>query len=214
MEWQLLTNIYIDGFNLYHRALKGTEFKWLNLRILAEILFPNDVIRHICFFTALVNARPQNPNQLSRQQTYLRALSTLPGFQAYFGTFLPRTKIRPLARPVAGLPQYVEFLDSEEKGSDVNLAMRLLVDGFTGAYEHAAIVTNDSDFSGPIKYVRDDLGLRITVVNPDYRSKTNRDLVDAATYVKRLWKSHLRRSQFPPALHDAQGAITKPAAWS
>lgn len=104
-------------------------------------------------------------------------------------------------------------MDSEEKGSDVNLAMRLLVDGFAGAYEHAAVVTNDSDLAGPIKYVRDDLGLRITVVNPDYRNQTNRELADAATYVKRLWKSHLRRSQFPPALHDAQGAITKPVAW-
>ena len=214
METPLLTNIYYDGFNLYHRALKGTEFKWLDLRKLAEALFPNDVIQQICYFTAIAKPLPSNRNQYDRQQLYLRALSTLPGFQAYYGDFRPRTIIRPLARPVPGLPRYVEVLDAEEKGSDVNLAMRLLVDGFAGAYEHAVIVTNDSDFAGPIRYVRDALGLRITVVNPDYNNKTTRALVDAATYVKRLWKSHLRRSQFPPALHDAQGAITKPAAWS
>ena len=213
METPLLTNIYYDGFNLYHRALKGTEFKWLDLRKLAEALFPNDVIQQICYFTAIVKPFPSDRNQYDRQQLYLRALSTLPGFQAYYGDFRPRTIIRPLARPVPGLPRYVEVLDAEEKGSDVNLAMRLLVDGFAGAYEHAVIVTNDSDFAGPIRYVRDALGLRITVVNPDYNNKTTRALVDAATYVKRLWKSHLRRSQFPPALRDGQGAITKPAAW-
>ena len=25
------TIVYIDGFNLYYRALKGTPYKWLNL---------------------------------------------------------------------------------------------------------------------------------------------------------------------------------------
>ena len=36
----MITNFYIDGFNLYYRAVRNTEFKWLNLRKLAEILFP------------------------------------------------------------------------------------------------------------------------------------------------------------------------------
>ena len=40
-----------------------------------------------------------------------------------------------------------------------------------------------------------------------------RKLADAATYVKRLWKSHLRRSQLPDRLADEVGVITKPAGW-
>ena len=92
--------------------------------------------------------------------------------------------------------------------------MRLLVDGFAGAYEQAVVVTNDSDLAGPIKYVRDDLRLKVSVVNPDNGNNTHRDLEDAATYVRRLRRSHLRRSQFPATLQDAQGVITKPAAWS
>ena len=35
----------------------------------------------------------------------------------------------------------------------------------------------------------------------------------AATYVKRLWKGHLRRSQLPDTLTDEVGAIAKPANW-
>jgi hypothetical protein len=27
----LLTNVYIDGFNLYYGCLKGTPHKWLDL---------------------------------------------------------------------------------------------------------------------------------------------------------------------------------------
>ena len=39
-ERRLITNVYIDGFNLYYRALKDNPFRWLDLRRLAETLFP------------------------------------------------------------------------------------------------------------------------------------------------------------------------------
>ena len=209
----MITNVYIDGFNLYYRALKDTPFRWLDLRKLAEILFPKDTIQRVCYFTARLEARPGNPNQPRRQLVYLRALATLPGFDAYYGVFRSGVKRRPLAEPVPGMPTYVLVRDSEEKGSDVNLATRLLVDGFNGEYEQAVVVSNDADFAGAMQYVRDDLGLRITLVNPDPRNSSPRELADAATYVKRLWKSHLRRSQFAGRLTDEVGVITKPAGW-
>ena len=209
----MITNIYIDGFNLYYRALKDTPFRWLDLRKLAEELFPDDVIRSVNYFTALLNERPDNPDQPARQLTYLRALQTVPGLSIYYGTFRPRIKTRRLAEPVPGLPEYVRILDSEEKGTDVNLATRLLVDGFDGAYQQAVVVSNDSDLASPMRYVRDVLGRKVSVVNPDNRNYTHRGLVDAATYVKRLRPSQLRRSQFPATINDEQGAITKPAGW-
>ena len=209
----MITNLYIDGFNLYYRALRGTAFKWLDLRKLAENLFPQDTIHRVCYFTSLLNPRPNDPSQPQRQQAYLRALATLPGFKVYYGTFRPRVKLRPLVKPVPGLPTHVMVRDSEEKGSDVNLAIRLLVDGFNGEYEQAVVVSNDADFAGAMRYVRDDLGLRITLVNPDSKNASPRDLSNAATYVKRLWKSHLRRSQFSDTLVDSVGTITKPTSW-
>ncbi len=209
----MITNFYVDGFNLYYRAVRGTRCKWLDLRKLAETLFPQDSINRVCYFTALLRPRSNDPTQPQRQQTYLRALATLPSFEVYFGAFRPRTKLRPLAQPVPGLPTHVLVKDSEEKGSDVNLATRLLVDGFSREYEQAVVISNDADFAGAMRYVRDDLGLRVTLVNPDYRNPSPKDLANAATYVKRLWKSHLRRSQFPHTMEDAIGAITKPPSW-
>lgn len=139
-------------------------------------------------------------------------MATLPGLRIYYGTFRDRAKVRPLANPVAGLPDYVTILDTEEKGTDVNLVMQLLVDGFTGAYEQAVVVTNDSDLAGPVRYVRDELKLRTVVVNPS-QDHTPKGLVTAATYIKRLRRSHLRHSLFPVALSDVQGVITKPPSW-
>lgn len=95
----------------------------------------------------------------------------------------------------------------------MNLATRLLVDGFTGRYEQAGVVSNDADFVGAMSYVRDELNLRITLVNPDPRNPSPRDLARSATQVKRLWKSHLRRSQLPDTLRDRDGVITRPTGW-
>jgi len=209
----LITNVDIDGFNLYYRALKDTPFRWLDLRKLAETLFPRDSINRVSYFTARLDVRPGNPNQPRRQLIYLRALATLPGFDAYCGVFRSGVKRRPLVEPVVGLPSHVLVRDSEEKGSDVNLATRLLVDGFNGEYEQAVVMSNDADFAGAMRYVRDDLGLRVTLVNPDPKTSSPRELADAATYVKRLWRSHLRRSQLPDMMRDEVGIITKPAGW-
>ena len=209
----MITNLYVDGLNLYYRALKDTPFRWLDLRRLAETLFPQDSINRVCYFTARLDARPGNSSQRQRQQAYLRALETLPGFDAYYGVFRSGIRRRPLAEPIAGLPSHVLVRNSEEKGSDVNLATRLLVDGFTGDYEHAVLVSNDADFAGAMRYVRENLGLRVTLVNPDRKNSSPRDLVASATYVKRLWKSQLRQSQLPDTLLDETGRITKPNGW-
>ena len=38
------TNVYVDGFNLYYGALKGTPYKWLDLGALSKVLLPRDTI--------------------------------------------------------------------------------------------------------------------------------------------------------------------------
>ena len=51
------TVIYVDGFNLYYRALKGTRWKWLDLPALFEqVLKPHHDILAVKYFTAKVRA--------------------------------------------------------------------------------------------------------------------------------------------------------------
>ena len=172
-----------------------------------------DSIGGVSYFTARLDTRPDNPGQARCQLVYLRALATLPGLDIHYGVFRSRVKQRPLAERKAGQPTHVLVKTSEEKGSDVNLATRLLVDGFNGDYEQAVVVSNDADFACAVRYVRDGLGLRVVQVNPDPRNPSQRVLADSATYVKRLRKSHLRQSQFPDTLADEVGTITKPTVW-
>jgi len=83
----LITNIYIDGFNLFYGALRRTPYRWLNLETLCQLLLPKNTLGQIKYFTALVSARPNDPDQPVRQQLYLRALGTVPRFPFILVTF-------------------------------------------------------------------------------------------------------------------------------
>lgn len=121
----------------------------------------------------------------------------------------------PLAHPPAKGPSYADVIRTEEKGSDVNIAAYMLVDGFDNDYEVAVIVSNDSDLVEPIKMVRSHLGLRVgllcPVSNPGRR--ISRELSREATFTKGIEERALRSSLFPPTLIDGRGTITKPASW-
>ena len=94
------TNVYIDGFNLYNRAVKDTSHKCLDLSKLCQSLLPRHEIHRIRYFTALVHARPNDPQAPQRQQIYLRALKTIPNLTMEFGQFRSLIKERPLVTPM------------------------------------------------------------------------------------------------------------------
>jgi hypothetical protein len=105
----------------------------------------------------------------------------------------------------------VEVVNTEEKGSDVNLATYLLLDAFRRDCEAAVVITNDSDLKEPIEVAQTELGLAVGVVNPHPASRRSRAL--RPTFFKQLRPSALRASQFPPIISDAVGEIHKPVAW-
>ena len=208
-------NFYIDGFNLYYHALKDTSLRWLDLFKLCQSVTPSHQVSHVRYFTSLVHPRPDNPNLQHRQLIYIRALATIPNLTIHYGQFRPRRLRRPLVEPIPGRSRVVEVFDMEEKGTDVNLASYLLMDGVEQEYEQAVVVSNDSDLALPISMVGDKLGFPIGRVNPnlDQRAVTPNELSDAATFVRRLRGNTLRRCQFPDTLTDSTGTITKPAEW-
>ena len=97
------TRVYVDGFNLYYGALKGTAFKWLDPVKLAYQLLPAGYsVSKLKYFTARVSGI-QDAGAPARQQAYLNALATLPEVEVLWGTFLSKTIWRPLSNlPVAG----------------------------------------------------------------------------------------------------------------
>ncbi len=206
------TRVYIDGFNLYYGCLKGKPGKWLNIHALCCNLLPRNQIDRTRYFTAQVSSRPNDPDQATRQQTYFRALATVPQISIHLGHFLTH----PVTMPDAAAWQagrYVprQVIKTEEKGSDVNLATFLLVDAFDDLFDCAVIVSNDSDLKGPIHQVRHRFGKTIGLLNP--QANVSQALRPLAHFIKPIRAGAVANAQFPAALTDAVGQFHKPGRW-
>lgn len=206
------TNVYIDGMNLYYGALKGTPYKWLDLEALCRNVLAGEDIKRIRYFTARVSG-VVDPDAPNRQQIYLRALATLPTVSIHYGTFLTNNVWMPLTVPPVKGPRKVQVIKTEEKGSDVNLASHLLLDGFKEDCDTVVIVSNDSDLTEPVCIARFELGLQVGVINPHPARKRSRRLSRDAHFFKQLRSNAVAKSQFPRRMVDATGQFERPRSW-
>lgn len=110
------TLVYVDAFNLYYGAVKGTPYKWLDLQALCRVMIPRNTVVGIKYFTARVQPRRNDPDQPTRQLIYLRALQTLPNLQIIYGHYLSHVVWMPLASPAPGQKPFAQVIKTEEKG--------------------------------------------------------------------------------------------------
>ncbi|HSV43213.1 MAG TPA: NYN domain-containing protein [Candidatus Bathyarchaeia archaeon] len=228
------TFVYIDGFNLFYRGVKHTPFKWLDLKILSQNLLSQDhCILKIKYFTANITGRDDLQAPV-RQQTYLRALAQyIPEISIHYGKFLSHKKWARLAAPrpartkeeviingkkvFAPLAQEVpeennvEIIKTEEKGSDVNLAVHLVNDAWLDVYDCALVISNDSDLVEAINLVKKDHPGKLVGVAIPHRCFPSKELIDAAHFQKRVRKGVLQASQLPNPIPGTN--IHKPEDW-
>lgn len=210
-------HVYIDGFNLYYQRLRETPFKWLNVEELSRKLFPRLDVTVVKYFTARVKPSVFDPGVEQRQDVYLTALRTCGRTSVIEGSYQSHPKRLPRAKDFfAGQMKPVEVIVSEEKGSDVNLASHMLLDACQGRFDVAAVITNDSDLTTPIKMVTSELGKQVVLVSPlkpNSKRRPNRSLVNAATSQKSIRNGVLRSSLLPDPVPHPRLRIAKPPRW-
>lgn len=215
------TNVYIDGFNLYYGAVrKFPQYKWLNIALLSQLLYPTLRINRIRYFTARVTGK-LDPEAPRRQSVYLRALKTIPNLSIHEGHFtawpvsMPRYPLKYRINSL-GFKKYkmCQVYKTDEKGSDVNLATYLLDDCFNNDFHEAIVISNDSDLALPVGLVVNKYGKKVHVANPHPNKFLNDDLNRvASSHLSEINKSVLANSQFPRILTDAKGVFFKPDTW-
>ena len=205
--------IYVDGFNLYHRRIKNIKYKWLDLKALAQSFnFKDCEISKIKYFTAEVIATEDDRTIKERQDFYLRALRTIPEIEIHFGKFKRRTvKGRLLAKGNSLHKKIVEIEKFEEKGSDVNIATFMLVDCFQKECEIPVLVSNDSDLSEPLKYIKTILKMPVGLVTP--ATFFMAELKRYSSFRRKISDTQLESSQFPHTLKDNKSEISCPKKW-
>ena len=201
--------VYIDGFNFYYRAVKGTRHKWLNLERLCEKLRPDDDVRAVKYFTAWVTGPPQ-----MRQAAFIRALATRPKIEVILGQFKAKTVT--CRHPSCTYAGNRRFDTHEEKRTDVNIAITMLDDAYAGACDHMVLVSEDSDLVPAIAMVRQRFpAMKAFVYIPSRPGVIRRadELRRAANHLAPVPTTLFAGCHFPDTIPDGTRTITKPAGW-
>ena len=209
---------YIDGYNLYYGLLKGTAYKWLDLLAFARQLLPDDhEVIAVKYFTSCTLTYPHDNAAVERQNVYLQALLSFAEVKVISGFFKKNKVLMPTAEaqckecdvPQDGLVRVVRL---EEKRSDVNLAVEMMVDAAQSDVECLVVVTGDADQVGTIEAARWRFRKTVVVFNPHERISDH--LKRAASYYKNIPRDLPAQCQLPETVALANGrAVHRPPAW-
>ena len=114
----------------------------------------------------------------------------------------------PLANPKPN-KKFELVIKTEEKGSDVNLAVHLINDAWSNMYDCAVVVSNDSDLAEAMRLVKV-LGKSIGLVMPG-KSHPSKELMQYSNFVKRVREGVLINSQLPELIPNS--TLRKPIEW-
>ena len=200
---------YIDGFNLFFglRDSGLRRYYWLSPELLIQNLMkPWQTLAGVRYFSARISPSPGDPDKHLRQQTYLEAVETLAGVEAIYGHYLSKPK---QCRTCGA-----QWQQSEEKMTDVNIAVRLLADAMDDAFDTAMIVSADSDLVPPVEAVRARFpAKRIIIASPPARHSAK--LAAAANVCFTIGRKRLQDSQLPDNITKPDGfVLTRPASWT
>jgi uncharacterized LabA/DUF88 family protein len=199
---------YIDGFNLYFglRSRGWRRYYWLDLHGLAQSLLKSgQQLDHVKYFTSRVSATPANPAQDKRQNVYLEALALQPQTSLFFGHYLSKS----VKCHACG----ATWMKQEEKMTDVNIAMELLVDAQQDMFDTALLVSADSDLTGPVIKVRRLFPKKRVIIAfpPD---RVSERLKREANGWTRIGEAAIRQNQLPDPVIKPDGvALNKPPEW-
>lgn len=230
----LRTRIYIDGYNLYYGCLKGTKYKWLDVRavvdqILASVLFeqhgaPAEFALQplaIKYFTApILKNFAKTDDSVSSQARYHNALrghmgDSLQIVEGYYDSKPARAHLYEKGK-VALDCEVREIWKLEEKQSDVALALHAYSDALRGEVDHIVVVTNDTDIVPAFEMIRAHTKAVIGLVVPakEHVRKVNAGLSRLSHWTRaHIVESELAGAQLPAMVKYNNHPVHKPLSW-
>lgn len=205
------TFVYVDGFNLFYGSLKGRPNKWLDLCALFDRVLPQGlIVERVKYFTARVSALPHNQDAPNRQDVYIRALRGHLGsrIEVIEGHFTVKATNAPSANDPA---QKVRILKTEEKGSDVNLAVELLNDAWLDCYDCAVVVSNDADLASAMRLVKQQRQKHVVLCTPGAPDRKPMAVLSKWSHRQiGIFDQDAAACQLPS---PTQGGLFRPADW-
>ena len=154
------------------------------------------------------------PKRRSGRGSTCKLWVRFPSVSIHQGSFLTQPKMRPLVYASPEGPTHVEIWNTEEKGSDVNLATYLIHDAWRDLFDVALVFSQDTDLIEPVRIVRDEIRKPIGIVVLD--GKAPGKLCSFGTFVRHITPTRPAAAQFPDQLSvGTRGkTVRRPLEWS
>lgn len=95
----------------------------------------------------------------------------------------------------------------EEKETDVNIALTMLDFAYKDKFDHAFLISNDSDLAPAIHMIRKNFPKKfITTIVPPHYTHSN-ELIKASSEKAKITINHLERCLFPQTIYDLKGNV-------
>lgn len=197
---------YIDGFNLYHSILnlRDPRLKWLSLAKLCNMLVPSrdERVAAITYFTATATHR--GGGSIIRHRAYVSALQA-EGVECVLGRFKDRHQ---QCRACGN-----KWNHPEEKETDVNIAIRMVADGFQEKYDVCYLVSADTDLVPALKLIRAELPQKeIVAVSPPGRPH-GQHIKNLANRSLKLNRHQIERCRLPDQIRWKGHTIKCPPSY-
>ena len=197
--------VYIDGFNLYFglKSKGWKNFYWLNLVELSKNLLKEEqTLVKTKYFTSFVSIPP---DKNKRQKTFIEALETLDEIEIFYGKYQSNDITCNKCGHI--------MLKPNEKMTDVNIAVEMLIDAFQNNYDTAILISADSDLSGPIKSVRK-LFPEKQIILAFPPNRFSFELTKLANGYFTIGRNNFQKSLFPETVVKKDGYVLKmPERW-
>ncbi len=207
---------YVDANNLMSAIGRSGGSGWLDIRKFVNSMVPSMRVEKICYFTAqLTPHRYENDGEAYRrnaQSVYLKGLAAHdPKIEFIFGHYHYQSVPGATSPHGSEMSKVHRFV---EKGTDVNLAVKMVEDAFTGDHEAALLISNDSDLAAALQVTRR-RGIITVLAPPVYKNSSpnavlykqsglltaHADRVIALDYQRAL------RCKLPFEIRDGQGDL-------
>ena len=216
----LRVGFFVDGFNLYHSLSKLAEetadesVKWLDLQGLSRgvlpLVGPTASFASLHYFTALPeHLYLSNPGRLRRHRTYLRALTA-------HGSLRPSIVLGRIVQQQSQVQVDGNSVTGRvwrEKGTDVALAMSLLLEASKGGLDEAVIISGDADYLPAVKVFREmypQVGIRFAFPRGRASKELSREAPASFTLTSAAYLSH----RLPDLIRLPSGkCLHCPAEW-
>jgi len=192
---------FVDGLNLYHAiaSLQRQELHWVDLRALSKVFFNSkfEQLIHVFYFSAYAQHVAESNQKC--QKAYIKALE-LTAVKPVLGHFKQKDRKCPSCNH--------RWIGHEEKETDVNIALFLLDSAYQNLFDHALVITNDSDLAPAIQMARKRFPeKRITTIAPPNYYHSN-ELINVSSDKARIRPEHLERCLLPSVVTDASTLIS------